>query len=249
LTTDSFASLNDLLTHAGNKKSPTDLKLRWFLLLEEPLLAMASVTVMFHTDARKETKEFEILSYPLSTMEYEISGIDRDWVENVASDINPIMESTRLRGIYKPLMIFRNRQVIMILSWTLGVIAQLASLEFVSGIFSTPDPTRKFLYEALSEKDIAKKFDLFIIWLTTPSPSSPFYQPLVEVGLSIAALLIVVVLGWYLLPMLIPRSGILIGLERENFQYYQNAFKFIVFTILVAGVGSILIVNLIEAIL
>lgn len=243
LTTEKFFSLQELLHYAGHKKSPTDLKVEWKVLLANPPLMIAIVSIEFHTDTRKETETLELLNFPLAYIEYEIGGSDRDWVEETAAETGPILDAIRLRGIYKPLMIFRNKAVVNVVSWGTAIVVEILAMEFISRIF-THESKSKIIQEILRTTDIASKFDKYISY--TFSERS-IIEPLVIFGSAVVLAFISAILGYYLFPKFVPRSGILIGLEKERYLSYMNTFKFIVFSLFICGFGVAIIIEIIKA--
>ena len=58
-------------------------------------------------------------------MKLEIAGPDRQWVDNTFSELDPLFNSVQTWNMYRPLLIFRNRNVVSIASWTTGFYAQM----------------------------------------------------------------------------------------------------------------------------
>ncbi|MFC1539736.1 hypothetical protein ACFL6H_09955 [Candidatus Latescibacterota bacterium] len=244
MTSLAFPSLQELLQHAGDRKSPTDLTLRWGTLLAVPPLMMAFVTVKFHTNIRKETETLELLHFPIAHIEYEVGGVTNDWVECTTADIEPIFDSIRLKGIYKPLLIFRNRAIVHVLSWSLAFLVEIATIESIGRLFRHESKTN-ILQEILGTNDILLKFDRYMQYIMS---ERSFFEPIIVIGSGILLLLVTAIAGFHLLPKLVPRSGILIGLEKSRFQVYENTFKYIIFTLLFGGLGVAILVEIIKAI-
>ena len=244
LTTDKFDSLDELRNFAGIRKSPTDLTLRWRVLLREPFMKIASIEVTFHTDARKDIDALNLLDFPLASIEYEIAGMDRDWVDATAEDVMSVLKSTRLRGIYRPLLIFRNRMVVHVFSWSLALIVEIAAISSIGRALA--QHTRlDYKTRILDAAGIEGKFDEFVQYMFSNSPIS---HTVLSLGSALVLMFAVLVLGFWALPKLVPRSGVLIGLERTRWQQYENVFRFVIFTLGIGGIGVAIIVKILEAI-
>jgi len=241
-TSDRFPSLEELLKHAGDKKSPMYLRLQWKCLLAKPPLMMASVCVEFYTDKRMETESLDLFSFPTAHMDYAIAGVDRDWVEGTTACIVPILDSIRVKGLYKPLLIFRNSTIVQVTGWMIALLTAVMTIQVLLRRFQG-ESNAETLRKILEDSTIKDKFDTYARYLFS---ETSLVEPLIIAGAGLLLVMVTLVLSYRLLPKLVPRSGILIGLETQRFQEYQNVFKFIIFTILFGGLGVALLIELIK---
>jgi hypothetical protein len=244
MTTEAFPSLKELMDHAGHRKTPIDFTMSWKALLIEPPLKIAYIQIDFHTDKKKDIDSFEFLDFPLAHIEYEIGGVNRAWVEDFAQDIEPILDAIKMKGIYKPLLVFRSKTFVYITAWALAALAEISVISFISQLYSKKSNS-EYLQSIVNSSNITDKINELSKYFLS---DKPIMVTLIPIAAGILILLIVVAGGYHLLPKLVPRSGVLIGLEKTRFQVYQNAFKFLVFTIGFGGIGVAIIIEIIKAI-
>ena len=76
----------------------------------------------------------------------------------------------------------------------------------------------------------------------------PQMEPLMVLGSSMFIFIVSLIAGFHLLPKLVPRSGILVGLEKQRYLAYENVFKFTVFTLFFGGLGVTIILEILKRI-
>lgn len=74
------------------------------------------------------------------------------------------------------------------------------------------------------------------------------FTEMFQIDAGFAKVIIIYLFSRFLLPVLTPKSGILIGLESERYKSYQNDFRFVVFTLLFGGLGVIILKEILESI-
>jgi hypothetical protein len=232
LSTEKFDDLNILLDKAGDKRDPESLAMRWVSLLVEPIGTIAQVDMVFTTEQPLETKELGLLDFDLAQMKLEIGGPFDSWVEQTYQILNPFFETARLSGIYRPLLIFRNRNIVLVLSLITAIFVDNLVSRILSVYINTPVYVDEAAY-ILSQPNLESKFDAFITKMY--EVQSPLGSGLAILGVSIVTYLISLVICYILYPKLVPRSAISIGLAKIRFSKYQNAFRFVVFTIILSG--------------
>lgn len=232
LSSEKFDNLETLIDKAGDKRDPESLSMQWAAVLIEPLGTVVQVIANFATEQPLETKELQLLDFDLAAMKLEISGPTDIWVEQTYQKLNPFFETVKLSGIYKPLLIFRNRNIVLILSLITALFLDQLVSRILSVYINTPvivDTATKIL----SQPSLEEKFDSFIRDLY--QVQSPIGTGLAIFGASIVTYVISLILCYLLYPKLVPRSTISIGLAKIRISKYQNAFRFVVFTIIVSG--------------
>ena len=77
---------------------------------------------------------------------------------------------------------------------------------------------------------------MFVRELYGPFKDNPLFEGVMQLTGGMLTMLIVVILGYMLYPKLVPRAGINIGLASTRYTVYENAFRLVVFTIVVSGI-------------
>ena len=232
LSTAKFDDLNALIDRAGDNRDPERLYMRWVSMLIEPLGTIAQVEIYFTTEQPLETKELALLEINVAHMELEIGGPSESWVEHSFQTLNPFFETARLSGIYKPLLIFRNKNVVLMLSIITALFVDQLISRLLSVYVNTPVYIDKTTY-ILSQLNLEQKFDAYVRAMY--EVESPIGSGLAIFGASIVTYVITLILCYILYPKLVPRSVISIGLAKIRIAKYQNVFRFVVFTIIISG--------------
>ena len=232
LTKGYFQDLTELFDKAAEKRDPESLTLNWRAVLEVPIAEMAYVSINFITEKPLETDELSFLEFHRARVELEIGGPNQEWVDSTCQIILPILEVTKIGGIYKPLLIFRNRQFIHIISWLLAVTGQVVAFETIADKLRGPKK-HDIANAILSKTTIVEKFNEWIKYMLLDSRSMT--EPLMIFGGGMLFFGICLFGGFWLFPQLVPRSSIEIGLASLRISRYRNAFNLIVFTIILSG--------------
>ena len=223
LSTSRFATLDELLDKAGDRRDPESMTIEWSAALQEPLASTAKIQAVFTTEKPFRVAELEWFEFPLASMELEIAGPDRQWVENTFSELDPSFTSVRLGGIYRPLLIFRNRAVVSIVSWTTGFFAQMSYFGLIE-VLKRPqvNATRQGQIERIvNQPTVEAKIDSFVREVYGPLKDSPIFDALWAIIGSLLALAIIAMIAQKLYPMLVPRAGINIGLASPRYASYE----------------------------
>jgi hypothetical protein len=121
LSAQTFDDFERFLRRAGDRRDPERLELSWRQRLRSPLGAVASIELSFVTERRLETQELGLFDYNIANAELQVSGQTDEWVDKIFADLEPVMLSAKLSGLYRPLMVFRNKVVVHIVSQFIAV--------------------------------------------------------------------------------------------------------------------------------
>jgi hypothetical protein len=211
--------------------------IEWSAALQEPLASTAKIQAVFTTEKPFQVAELEWFEFPLASMELEIAGPDRQWVEHTFSELDPFFTSVQLPSIYRPLFIFRNRTVVSLASWTTGFFAQMLYFGLIE-VLKRPqvNMTRERQIERIiNQPTVEAKIDSFVRQVYGPLKDSPIFDAMWALIGSLLALVIIAMIAQKLYPMLVPRAGINIGLASARYASYENTFRLVVFGILLMG--------------
>lgn len=234
-----FDSFNNFIDKAGDRKDPESARLSWskFLIDANAEPVLGEVRVDFITEKRLFIQDSPPGDTAHAFIKLTVSGSNHEWVELTFSHLVPIIEASKLGGIYRPLWLFRNEFFINILAHVLAWIGFITGSRIASRSFSkeTVISRDESLSQILATDNIVAKFDIFATQILSPS-SSPWWEPIVIIGAGGVAFAIIFVTGTSLFPKLTPNSSVAIGLSNNRAQKYMNTFKFVVFTIIVSGI-------------
>lgn len=233
LTTKRFNDFNALIREAGHERDPETLVLEWKQLLLRPYATTATVNVLFQTEAPLETQELSALQHNISKMELSVRGPTEAWVDGTFRAIDPYLETARIGSIYKPLLLFRNKEFTHIFSMVTAVIIQVAAYTVVFESLQTVTKQERY-DQIVSKPTLDEKFLAYMS--DTLLGGTSVIDLMVSMGAAAGLFLATLVGGFYLFPKLVPRSAIEIGLARTRFQKYQNAFRFVIFSVGVSGI-------------
>lgn len=240
LTRCKFLTFEDTVREAGHVKDPSAMTLTWQRLLMEPIASIAVIEVELNTEKPLDTEELGLLEHHLASMEITVAGPEKKWVENVFKDIEPIFEAAIISGIYKPLLLFRNKTIVHYSGILLSSVTYFLSMIFVQRQLGGESKS-KLLSDILSKVTVEEKINQLSRALFLQEES------IINLALSFGAGLIVMALTmltcYVFLPKLVPRSVIAVGLAKTRFLQYQNAFRFIVFTLIVSGIVLPILIN------
>ena len=134
LSTSRFTTLDEFLDKAGDRRDPASMTIEWSAVLQEPMTSTAKIQAVFTTEKPSQVTELQWFEFPAARMDLRITGPDRQWVENTFSELDPFFASVRLGGIYRPLLIFRNRTFVHLFSWITSFVVQMFYFAFVEWI-------------------------------------------------------------------------------------------------------------------
>lgn len=245
LSSEKFDDFTELLDRAGDQKDPESLVLLWRARLYEPAGTFIQVEVIFSTEKPLQTQELGLLEFHHASMELNVTGPDIKIVRNIFDEIDPFITASKIGGIYKPLLLFRNKIFVYFTSMWCGFLGQMLYLDILSLIRKEKVDAERTerVDEILKPSDLEGKFEEFVKEVFGPSDSGPILEPLLRTASSLVVLLIVVVVAAVLLPKFVPRSGINIGFSANRYTQYENVFRLVVFTILLSGVVLPVIVS------
>jgi hypothetical protein len=211
--------------------------MEWKQRLAEPFGVNIIVSTSFITEKKLETAELGLFDYDIASMSLEVHGHTDEFVESCFDKLSHFMNSAKLAGIYTPLLIFRNKVVVYIISNSLAlasmfVIQTIASRRLESSYYNTKE---KIVNNIISNKDINAKIDALAAAMLTPE-QSPWWYIVAELGLGAVAFVSTLSILMLCLPMLVPRSYINIGLAKSFYTQRENVFRFIIFTVLLSGI-------------
>jgi len=231
LTTDTYDSLDELVRNVGkdNESIPESLFVEYEVLLYEPYAHRAYVEVDFITDAKLEIEEQGILDYDLASIKIKVGGSDKNWILDTFTRLDKYVKAMKLGGIYKPLLLFRNKYFVWLMSFFTAFIAQTFFGTLVSRWITGENDALK-VEDIISKVGIEEKFDTFIRYVYMNK--TPLSDSMLVMILGIIAYLIVLVISYIMYPKLIPKSLILLGLSKYKLIKYKNAYKYIVFSVI-----------------
>jgi hypothetical protein len=232
-------SFDSFLSKAGNKEHPQAVCLQWtlFKMLPAGEFVAGEVTLNLMTEKDLVGTDKAIGQINHSWIELKVSGSDQDWVEKAFNDLNPHINETKLGGIFRPLWIFRNPQLINLLTCTFSGFGYVFGSIFMSRMVVNTEKTirREFLKHLIDEPNIAKKLDLLSQWQITPT-DLPWWGLIAVLGGAALSAACAYAIGLNLFPRLTPRSCIAIGLSSLRAQRYLNGFRFLIFSLLIVGI-------------
>lgn len=174
-----------------------------------------------------------------------VSGESRRWVRITFSQLESLINATRLSMLFRPLEVFRHTVFIQIGSWIVGAVMWYISYHFMVERLEKADNQRR-MQEILASRSLDGRFEAFVRDIL--SPHNSFLLGLFLFLIPYGLLFLGFILGERYLSHLVPRSSVSIGLSSRRYHDYINVFKFVIFTV---ALGSILgvIVNLISGLL
>lgn len=245
LTTDTYDSFEELIKNVGkdNDSIPERLVIEYEVLLYEPYAHRAYVEIDFLTDAKLEIEEQGILDYDLASVKVSVGGADKNWVLDTFTRVDKFIKVIKLEGIYKPLLLFRNKSFVYLMCFFTALIAQTFISNVLNRLFTSQDNLLR-AEDILAKSSIEEKFDAFINYVYLKQ--TPLSDSMIIMVGSIFCYLVVLIISYIFYPKLIPKSLILLGLSKFKMMKYKNVYKFLVFTVLIT---SIIIPLVISAIL
>jgi hypothetical protein len=178
LSTSRFAALDELLDKAGDRRDPESMTIEWSAVLQEPMASTAKIQAVFTTEKPFQVAELQWFEFSVASMELEIAGPDRQWVENTFSELDPFFTSVRLGGIYRPLLIFRNRAFVNIFSYITGFVGLMLYFGFIEAI-NRPKVNavrQGHVDQVVNHPTAEAKIDSFVRAVYGPVQASPIFE-------------------------------------------------------------------------
>lgn len=244
-----YATFDDFLAKAGNKKDPEAAFIVWrkFFLQPDGEPVAGEVKLSLVTEKNLEGGSNAPGQLHHASINLSVSGSDQDWVERTFGELTPHVAATRLGGLYRPLWIFRNRWFIDLLTYFLSASGFSIGLHFsVKYVASTLQARKDEVLQTIKDaSDASQKIDLLANWIFNPI-EQPWWGILVGFGASAFLAGSLFIAGMGLLPRLTPQSSIAIGLSSRRTQTYLNVFRFLLFSGLILGIVVPLTTELIK---
>ena len=249
LSTLRFATLDEFLDKAGDRRDPASMAIEWSAVLQEPMTSTAKIQAVFTTEKPSQATEQQWFEFPAAKMDLRITGPDRRWVENTFNELDPFFASVRLGSIYRPLLIFRNRTFIHLFSWITGLVVQMFYFAFVEWIKRPQVNTTRQdrINRIVNQPTVETKIDRFVHEIYEPVKDSPIFETMPIALGGFALMVIIAILGYMWYPKLVPRAGIKIGLASTRYDSYENTFRLIFVTFISAILLSGIIMPLIRS--
>jgi hypothetical protein len=237
-TTLRFAMLDECLDKAGDHQDPVGMTIEWSAVLREPLSSTAKIHAVFTTEKPPQVTELRWFEVPVASMKLEIAGPDRQWVNNTFSELDPLFNNAQPWSWYRPLHIFRNRNVVSIASWATGFYTQMLYLGLVEWLKRPQVNIRRQepLERILNQPTLETKLDQFVREVFGPVSNSPIFDGLWVIMSSFVVVVIITLIGYKIFPMLVPRAGINIGLAATRYSSYQEVYRFVIVGILLLAI-------------
>jgi hypothetical protein len=159
-----------------------------------------------------------------------VSSQVRPWITATLDSLQPLIESTRLPRLYRPLETLRSGVARTIGGLSLGLVAFFVTLRILTNLISNPTNSTH-LHTILAKHDLSARFEAFVRQFY--GPQQGFIASLLVFFVPYGLLLVGQIYGARLLAHLVPRSFIVIGLSRKRYKDYENLFRFLVFGVLV----------------
>ena len=245
LSTQRFSSFDEFIEKAGKRRDPERISVKWSKFeiekYGEPM--SGEVEIIFSTEQRLDTERADPDVIHRATVELSVSGSEQRWVDQLFEDLLPSLRTTAHGGYLKPLWVFRNPYVVQVLGLLFGYMSMIWAKNLLANkrtVDSKGEKTEKalsFIKDITSAPSIEEKFDIYVTRLYTPSTSfnNSTSEEIWSFVVLVTAFLSMYIAARYLLPKLTPNSSIAIGVAKRRAQVTLDTFKFLVFSILVAG--------------
>ena len=247
LSTIRIDSFDVFLEKAGNKKDPENSTLTWKKFFVDNIgeIHSGQISISFVTEKSLKNEDMPAGEFYRASIQLNVTGANLDWVERSFENLLPYIDSTKLSGIYRPLWFFRNKNFINILSMVLGWVGFYVGIDISSNILKKDTEFSKveILEQIFDTTNLNDKIDLLSQQILNPI-KSVWWEPIVMILFGALAFAVIYFSGMNLFPRLTPNSHIAIGLANIRANKYMNAFKFVVFTLLLSGIILPLIIKL-----
>jgi len=232
LTIENYDSLNEFYTEGSDYGVPESVNLTWECRLIEPLGSKIECQVKFMTEQRLQIDDVddELANYR-SYILISIEGDDKQWINEVFTASHCIIEKVKIGGIYKPFLLFRSSFVVNIFSVAVLVLSQAVIINWLSR-FMARDRREEIVSIIQSLQTIEEKFDRYIEFIY--SNNIPLLNSIMPLATGFAISFVLYALSLKLVPKLVPKSCIVIGLSKRQIHMYKATYKYIVFSLIIS---------------
>lgn len=242
LSVEEYDNLDKALSTAGNRNDdPERLTLTWVATMIEPLGSRVAVSATFVTEKRLESQLFSENNEAFMTL--DINGPSNDWCRQTFDKLDPYFQRIRISGLYRPLLVFKNHYIVRVIGITAAILSQSIAYSLLSRYFNSSHDTIN-ASTILSQSSLESKFNSYIEYVF--QDNTELGQTVFLLVVSLLIFITILTATEAILPRLVPRSSIVIGLVGFSFRNYQNVFRFIVFDILVLAIGVPLILQVLS---
>jgi hypothetical protein len=245
LSDETYSSLDEFFQLATEEHDAESVYITW--------AAVGLVTNEYHevtlelvTEKPLETGGFRAPNPEAAGITITVLGATRNWVRSTFDRLSSVVKNTRLSVLFRPLERLRDSLYTEIGGYLLGAMAWYVTFQWTTSSFNGPSNVRQ-MHKVLEFHTLAGQFDQYIREFYSTS-SSPFIIGFITFLLPWFALFIFQLLGRKYLPYLVPRSAINVGLSGRRYREYTNLFKFVIFTVIVGIVLSV-VANLVTTLL
>jgi len=239
-------SFEEFLEKAGNKKDPENSTLTWkkFFIDRYGGVYSGQISISFITEKKLNDRDMAPGQYHRASIQLDISGSDSNWVERAFANLSPYLDTTKLNGIYRPLWLFRNKTFINISSSVLAWAGFWIGMDISGKILrkDTEISRADVLQQIIDTTNVTEKIDLLSRQILDPI-KSVWWEFLIVFLFGALGFAVIYFSGMNLFPRLTPNSHIAIGLANIRAKKYMNAFKFVVFTLLISSIILPLIIK------
>jgi hypothetical protein len=203
LSTSRFATLDELLDKAGDRRDPESMTIEWSAALQEPLASTATIEAVFTTEKPFQVAELGWFDFPVATMDLAVAGPDRQWVEHTFNELDPFFTSVRLGSMDRPLLIFRNQTVAHFFSWLSGFYAQMLTFAFAETMRRPEvNATRQSRIDRIiNQPTVEAKIDSFVREVYGPVKDNPIFDIMWLFIVALVGLAIITLIGYKLYPI------------------------------------------------
>ena len=232
-----FVEMSRALRRAADVRDPESVVFSWRVLVAGHGGMISSVECSFVTEKRMRTGSVGAFDFSTASMSLEVYGGDEKWVAESFNKVSGILTSAKLPWIYAPLLIFRNKILVQIVSQFLGMSAFFVFTDQATILLrdSSEQGPSSILTKALSSKDLGEKIDDLVRFLLLPSHNA-WWNVIVILGGGLVVYLVSFFILMKGLPRLVPRSIIAIGLIKHRLLFWSNVLKFIFLSVGVSGI-------------
>jgi hypothetical protein len=229
-----FTTLEECLNKAGNRHDPEAMTIEWNAVLREPLAPTAKIQAVFTTEKPPQVAELRWFEIPVASIKLEIAGPNSEWVEHTLYELEPLFNNAQTWSMYRPLFIFRNRNVVSIVSWATGFYIQMMYLALVEWLKRPQVNTNRLEHidRIIKQTTAEAKIDQLVREIYGPLKNNPILDGVWIIMGSFLIMAIITIIGHKGYPMLVPRAGINIGLAAKRYSFYHDPYKLIFVSII-----------------
>lgn len=240
-SSDRYLDINSLLRDGGEYSNPERMSLLWSAMVSQPPGAMAKIEAVFTTEKEVAADEKQFGSSSNSYIASHVTGVTSEWPRQVATRLSSRLQALEIGGIYKPLYIFRYKEFVFFAALMISLFFRGLAERFLRrraiDIERINAERAQLRAEILEAGTLEERFDAFVNYQLSDVSLSDFGGDLQAQAGGLAAMLIALVASAWLLPKLVPRSFIGIGIARKKMYRYRTTFNFVVFTVGIIGIA------------